>query len=136
MVTCGSSQSFLVLAGKKRTKKRQFPLREKTMAEIKLRVFFFSDNFNLRGCAEVAATGGTRRVHHFTHVKMILRLADSNYITWAPSISCCLLLRPPVSKLGNLHTRPSESEELQNFPSQSPCALTRVPTTLAFFNGV
>ena len=31
--------------------------------------FFFSNNFDLRGSAEVAATGGTRRVHHFTHEK-------------------------------------------------------------------
>ena len=53
-------------------------------------LFFFSNNFNLRGCAGVAATGGTRRAHNFIPVKDILLLADSNYITWAPSIPCCL----------------------------------------------
>ena len=61
----------------------------------------------------------------------MLLLPDSNYITWVPSIPCCLLPSPPVSKLGNLHTFPSETKELENVHSQR-----RVPTTLAFFNGV
>ena len=74
--------------------------------------------------------------NHFTHLKEMLLLPDSNYITWAPSIPCCLLSRPPVSRLCNLHTLPSETNELHNFPSQSPSALTGVPTTLAFSNGV
>ena len=30
---------------------------------------FFRNNFNLRGCAGVSATGGTRRAHHFTRVR-------------------------------------------------------------------
>ena len=58
-----------------------------TMAEIKLLAFFFNI-FNLRGCASVAATCGTRRAHHFTHVKEMLLLPDKNYITWASSIPC------------------------------------------------
>ena len=107
-----------------------------TMAEIRLRVFFSSNNFNWRGCAGVAATSGSRRAHRFTHVKMSSLIADSNYITWAPSIPCCLLLRPPVSRLGNLHTLPSETKELQSYHSHSPSALTPVPTSLAFFFGV
>ena len=67
------------------------------MAEIKLRASYFRNNFNLRGCDGVAATGGTKRAHHhFTNVKEMLLLPDSNYTTWAPSIPCCLLSRPPV----------------------------------------
>ena len=80
------------------------------IAEMKLRAFFLSNNFNWRGCAGVAATGGTRRAHNCTPVKDILLLADSNYITWAPSIPCCLLLRPPVSRLGILQTLPSKTK--------------------------
>ena len=99
-------------------------------------LFFCRNNFNLRGCAGVAAIGGTRRAHNCIPVKSNLLLADSNYITWAPSVPCCLLLRPPVSRLGILQTLPSKTKGLQNFHSQSPSALTRVPTTLAFFNGV
>ena len=72
--------------------------------------------------------------HHFTHVKEMLLLPDSNYIMWASSVPCCFSSRPPASRLGKLHTVPSETKELQNFPLQS--ALTRVPTTLTFFNGV
>ena len=106
-----------------------------TMAENKLRLFS-RNNFNLRGCSGVAATGGTRRAHNCIPVRDILLLADSNYITWAPSVPCCLLLRPPVSRLGILQTLPSKTKELQNYHSQSPSAPTRVPTTLAFFNGV
>ena len=78
--------------------KRKLPLREETMAEIKLSLFVYGNNFDLCGCAGGAATGGNRRSHHFKHVKEILLLADSNYITWAPSISCCLLSRLPVSR--------------------------------------
>ena len=92
-----------------------------TMAEIKL-----------RGCAGVAATGGTRRAHHFIHVEHV---TDSKNITWAPSIPCGLLSRPHVSRLGNLHTLSSETQELRNVPLQCPCALTWVLTILAFFNG-
>ena len=73
--------------------------------------FFFSNNFNWCGCAGVAATGGTRRAHNCTPVKDILLLADSNYITWAPSIPCCLLLRPPVSRLGIVQTLPSKYQK-------------------------
>ena len=51
--------------------KRLFPLGEKTMAEIKLRAFFYRNNFNLRGCAGVATTGGTRNAHHFIHGKRV-----------------------------------------------------------------
>ena len=75
-------------------------------AEIKLRFFFFRNNFNFRGCAGVAATGGNRRAHHFTHLKDMLMLPDSNCITSAPNTPCCLQSRPPVSRLGNLHTLP------------------------------
>ena len=75
-------------------------------------------------------------VHHFTHEKEMLLLPDSNYITWAPSIPGCLLSRRPVSRLGILQTLQSKIKELHNFPSQSPSALSRVPTTLAFFNGI
>ena len=57
-----------------------------------------TNNFILRGCAGVAATGGARRAHYCMPVKDILLLADSNYITWEPSIPCCLLLRLPVSR--------------------------------------
>ena len=71
------------------------------MAKNKLGLFC-RNNINLRGCPRVAATGGTRRAHNCIHVKDILLLADSNYITWAPSIPCCLLLRPPVSRFGIL----------------------------------
>ena len=46
----------------------------------------------------------TRRAHHSTHVKDMLLLADSNYITWSSNIPCCLLSRPSVSRLGNLCT--------------------------------
>ena len=100
-ITCGSSQRFLVLAGRKANEQKQeFPLREKKMAEIKLREGLYRNNFNFCGCAGVAATGATRRAHHFTQEKEILLLADSNYITWRPP--CCLLSRPPG--LGNLHT--------------------------------
>ena len=73
-----------------------------TLAEMKLRAFFFSNNFNLRSCAGVTATSGTRRAHNCKPMKDILLLADSNFFTWAPSIPCCLLLRPPVSRLGIL----------------------------------
>ena len=45
---------------------------------------FFRKNFILRGCAGVAATGGTRRAHHPTHVKEILLLPDSNNVTQTP----------------------------------------------------
>ena len=45
--------------------------------------FFSSNNSNLRGCAGVAATGGTRRAHNCIPVKDIVLLADSNYITGA-----------------------------------------------------
>ena len=106
-----------------------------TMAEIKLR-HFSNNNFKMRACARVAATGGTRRAHHFIHVKGILLLADSNHIAWAPSIPCCLLSRPPESRLGILHTLSSESKELRTLPSQSACALAWVTTIEAFFNGV
>ena len=86
--------------------------------------FFDSRNrCNLRGCAGVAATGSTRPAHHCTYAKEMLLLPDSHYIT------------SPLPRLGNVHTIPSETEELQNFPSLSPSALTREPTTLAFFNG-
>ena len=37
----------------------------------------------MRGCAGVAATGGTRRAHNCIPVKDILMLVDSNYITLA-----------------------------------------------------
>ena len=99
---------------------------------------FFSatTSFNLCGCDGVAATGGTRRAHNCVPVEDILVLADPNHITWAPSVPCCLLLRPPVSRLGTLQTLPSKTKELQNYHSQSPSALTQVPTTVAFFNGV
>ena len=87
--------------------------------------FFFRNKF-----------GGTRNANHFTHVKVMLLLPDSNHITWASSVPCCLLSRPPGSRLGNLRHVPSETKELQNFPSQSPSVMTRVPTTQAFFDGM
>ena len=81
---------------------------------------FFGNNFNLRGCAGVVATGGTRRSHNCIHVKSILLLADSNYITWAPSIpfvSCNdLLCRDWVFCK---HVR-QKQKKLQNYHSQSP----------------
>ena len=57
--------------GKKaNTQKLSFPLREKTM----------------RGCAELAATGGTRRAHHFINVKEILLVPDSNSLRFNISL--------------------------------------------------
>ena len=81
--------------------------------------------FNLRGCAGVAATDGTRRAHNCIPVQDILLLADSNYITWAPSIPCCLLLRPPVSRLGILQTLPSKTKRTSEMSfAESKCADT------------
>ena len=83
-ITCVSSHSFLVFAG----------IEKKTIAEIKLRTFFCNNN-NLRGCAGVSATGGTRRLHHFLHVKKTLLPPDFKYIKWAPVflvVSCHDLL--------------------------------------------
>ena len=93
------------------------------MVEIKLR-FFYRKNFNLRGCAGVAATGGTRRAHHFMHVKSCYCLVIPITSRGRP-VLCCLLSRPPVSRLGNLHNLPSETKELQNFSfAESQCADT------------
>ena len=41
----------------------------------------------------------------------------------ARDVPCCLLSRPPVSRLGHLHTLSSETNERHNFKSQSPGAL-------------
>ena len=71
----------------------------------------------MRGCAEVAATGGARRAHHFTHVKEMVLLPDSNYITWAPSIPCCLL-----SGLSCVTVRNQRSSEFSF--AESKCADT------------
>ena len=73
-----------------------------TMAEIKLRAFFpqqiqiarlrwrFRDRWH-QTCPPL-----------HTRKREVLRLADSNCITWAPSIPCCLLSRPHVSRFGHL----------------------------------
>ena len=61
-----------------------------------------------------------------TRQREILLLADSNHITWAPSIPRCLLSRPPVSRLGNSHTLRSERNQrsTQVFVTESLCADT------------
>ena len=59
----------------------------KKMAKIKLRAFL-PQQHKFAWLPGVAATGGTRRAHHFMHIKEMLLLADSNYITWARSIPC------------------------------------------------
>ena len=58
-------------------------------------------------------------------MKDILLLADSNYITWAPSIPCCLLLRLRVSRLGILQTLPSKNQRTSELSfAESKCADT------------
>ena len=137
-MTCGDShKGFWSPRDKKHTHKNDSFLSEKDHGRNQTAFFFFfRNNFSLRGCAGAATTGGSRRAHHLIHVNEMLLLAGSNYITWAPSVPCCLLPRPPVSRWGTLHTLASETKEFQNFPSQGPGAWRRVPTTLAFFNGL
>ena len=100
-ITCGSSQRFLILAGKKQTNKNVCFLSEIRHNDRNQTVgVFFTATASM--CAGVAATGGTRPAHHFRHVKETLLLPDSG----RPVFPCCLLSQPPVSGLGSLHTRP------------------------------
>ena len=103
-------------------KKRKFLIEENRIAEIKPAAFFLQQQIQFVWLRP-------RCAHHFIHVKEIVLLADSNCITWAPSFPCCLLSRPPVSRLGTVHTLPSETKELHNFSSRGSCALTWVIAT-------
>ena len=67
MITCGSSRRFPVLVEIRQWQKSNCDKNR--------------NNSNMRDCAGVAATGGTRRAHHFKYGKDLLLLADSNYIT-------------------------------------------------------
>ena len=80
---------------------------------------FSRNNFNLRGCAEVAATGGTKRAHHFTHVEGMLLLPDSTYITWAPRIPRCL-----PSQFAHTHTFVRNQRTSEFSFAESKCADT------------
>ena len=90
---------------------------------------FYRNNFNLRRWAGVAATGGTRRAHHVSLLIPITSRGRAQYSLLSLVTTSCV-------RIGNLHTFHSETKELHNFSSQGPGVLTRVPTTLAFFNGV
>ena len=70
------------LAEKTNEQKRYFPLGDNN-GRNQTAGFCCRNNFNLRGCAGVAATGGTRLAHHLVHVKEMLLLADSSYTTRA-----------------------------------------------------
>ena len=68
-----------------------------------------------------------------TRKKRCYLLTGSNYITWAPSVPCCLLSRHLLSRWGYF-AHPSVRNQRPSDISfaESKC----VPTTLAFFNGV
>ena len=52
------------------------------MAEIELRALFSPQQLQFEWLRwSCRATGGTKRAHHFAHVKEMLLLPDSNYIT-------------------------------------------------------
>ena len=106
-----------------------------TMAEIKLRAIFSATTSICVVALELPrlVAPDVPTISHTT-IEMLL-LPDYNYITWAPSIPCCLLSRPPLSRLGNLHTH--FRQKPKNFRiflrRVSPSALTWYR---AFFNKV
>ena len=91
-----------------------------TMTEIKLR-FFFAQQLQFAWLCSSCRDWWHQTCPPFhTRKRDVPASSNSTYITWAPSVSCCLRSGPPVSRLGNLHTPPSETEELLHFLSQGP----------------